>query len=78
MALSPTYLPDETGYLISAVNVDGTKYNIRDFGARNAISASLSVIDELSSIVQGGVHYIGRTTTALADGSHTNPITIGG
>lgn len=45
----------------------GNTYDIKDATARDAI-ASLS----------GGTSFLGVTTTALTDGSTTNPITIGG
>ena len=35
-------------------------------------------IKRLESIIAGGIHYRGKTTTALYDGATTNPITIGG
>ena len=46
---------------------NGTTYDIVDAGAR-------SLIDDLSSYT----NYLGVTTTALADGSTTNPVTIDG
>lgn len=45
----------------------GTTYNIKDATARSQISA-----------LSGAMKYIGTTTTALTDGSTTNPITISG
>lgn len=45
----------------------GTTYDIKDATARSQISA-----------LSGAMKYIGTTTTALTDGSTTNPITIGG
>lgn len=42
----------------------GTTYDIKDATARQSIA--------------GGVSYVGVTTTALTDGSSTNPITING
>lgn len=45
----------------------GTTYDIVDQGARD-------LIEELSSYTQ----FLGVTTTALVDGSTTNPVTIGG
>lgn len=49
----------------------GTSYNIKDAQAR-------ADIETIESAISGGMHYIGVTTTALTDGSTTNPITIGG
>lgn len=37
-----------------------------------------SEIKRLEGLIAGGVHYRGKTTTALYDGSTTNPITISG
>lgn len=48
---------------ISKINVGGTIYDIKDAEARQ--------------LIQGGVKYIGRTTTALVDEATTSPITIG-
>ena len=48
----------------------GTSYNIKDAQAR-------ADIETIESAISGGMHYIGVTTTALTDGSSTNPITIG-
>lgn len=45
----------------------GTTYDIKDATARSQISA-----------LSGAMTYIGTTTTALTDGSTTNPIVIGG
>ena len=70
---------------ISSVFLNGTNYPIKDSDGRKAISAvAVSVdvhtdkIDELFRIVQGGVYYVGKTTTPLYDGATTNPITIDG
>lgn len=46
----------------------GTTYWFKDKEAR----------DRIEQIVSGGVTYIGKTTTALTDGSTTNPIQIDG
>ena len=37
-----------------------------------------SEIKRLEGLIGGGIHYRGKTTTALYDGATTNPITIGG
>lgn len=49
----------------------GSTYDIKDAKAWTDIEA-------LSAAIKGGVHYIGKTTTALVDGSTTNPITVEG
>ena len=55
--------------LISQIKVGSTTYDIKDAEARADIEA-------LEQAIAGGVHYIGVTTTELADGSTTNPIVI--
>lgn len=50
---------------ISKLTVGGSTYDIKDATARDAIAA-----------LQGGMKYLGITTTALTDGATTNPITI--
>lgn len=47
----------------------GTSYNLKDATAR-------ADIETLKGSINGGVHYLGVTTTALSDGALTNPITI--
>lgn len=47
----------------------GTTYNLKDAAAREDI-------EDIKNAVSGGVNFIGSTTTALTDGSTTNPITI--
>lgn len=49
----------------------GQVYNIKDAQARESI-------ETIKVGITGGLHYLGATTTALADGDNTNPITIGG
>lgn len=49
----------------------GTSYNIKDASARVDI-------EDLKSRISGGMHYLGKTTTALTDGSTTNPIAVDG
>ena len=49
----------------------GTTYNLKDAQARTDIA-------EIREAIAGGVIFLGVTTTALTDGSSTNPITIGG
>lgn len=56
-------------YISKITLPSGTTYDIKDAKAWEDIAA-------LSSTIQGGVHYIGKTTTALSDGATTNPITI--
>lgn len=48
-----------------------TPYDLKDSQARTDI-------ENLKGQVSGGVHYIGVTTTAITDGSATNPVSIGG
>lgn len=50
---------------------NNTEYYVKDSEARTAI-------ENLETQISGGVHSIGVTTTALTDGSTTNPIQIGG
>lgn len=49
---------------ISKIKIGTVTYDIKDAVARKNIA--------------GGVHYIGKTTTALTDGATTSPIIIGG
>lgn len=46
---------------------NGTSYDVKDAVARAAIGT-----------ISGAMTYLGTTTTAISDGSATNPITIGG
>lgn len=64
--------------ILSAATVGSTKYEIVDVGARAGVLDNRAKIDEISGLIAGGVHYLGKTTTALSDGATTNPITIGG
>lgn len=52
---------------VAKITVGGITYDLKDAAARDAIAA-----------LQGGMKYLGVTTTALTDGATTNPITIGG
>lgn len=52
---------------ISILQVGSTAYNIKDATARDAIAS-----------LQGGLKYLGVTTTPLTDGATTNPITVAG
>ena len=49
----------------------GSSYDLKDAGARKDI-------EDLKSSLTGAMHYEGITTTALTDGSTTNPITVDG
>jgi hypothetical protein len=62
------------------VQVGTDKHVIRDLSARSALETIIPVIDDLSALTKGGVHYIGKTDTdtPITDGSTTNPIKIGG
>lgn len=56
--------------LISSITLpNGTTYDIKDAYAREQLE---TIIGDLT----GGMHYLGTTTTTLADGVTTNPITI--
>lgn len=50
---------------VSKINVGGTTYDIKDATARDAIAS-----------LQGGMKYIGVTTTPIVDGGSINPIII--
>ena len=64
--------------ILSAATVGSKTYEIVDVDAREGVLDNRAKIDEISSLIQGGVHYLGKTTTSLSDGATTNPITIGG
>ena len=49
----------------------GSEYNIKDATAR-------ADIETLRGSVTGAMHYLGVTTTAITDGSATNPVSVGG
>lgn len=49
----------------------GSEYNLKDATAR-------ADIESLKGSVTGAMHYLGVTTTAITDGSSTNPISVGG
>ena len=61
---------------ISAVNAGGIEYNVADVRAREVALDNRERIEEIKSTIEGGVHYIGKTTTVLADTSTTNPVDI--
>lgn len=63
--------------ILSAATVGSKTYEIVDVDAREGVLDNRAKIDEISGLIQGGVHYLGKTTTALSDGATTNPITIG-
>lgn len=50
---------------VSALSINGTSYTLKDATAREAIAS-----------LQGGMKYLGITTTELTNGATTNPITI--
>ena len=56
---------------ISQINLGSNTYDLKDTEARADILS-------LQSAVAGGTHYIGKTTSAIVDGSTTNPVVIGG
>lgn len=49
----------------------GSEYNLKDSSAR-------AEIENIKGSITGAMHFLGVTTTALTDGSLTNPITIAG
>lgn len=73
---------------ISALNVGGNGYHIKDTEARNAVTAAENRISQnetdistLKAAVKGGTHFIGKIDaekTTLDDGAHTNPVYIVG
>ena len=71
-----TALVANDGNILSATTVGSTKYEIVDVNARAGIIDNRAKIDEISGLIQGGVHYLGKTKTELSDGATTNPITI--
>lgn len=52
---------------VSKLTIGNTTYDLKDATARDAIAS-----------LQGGMKYLGITTTVLTDGATTNPITIDG
>ena len=64
--------------ILSAATVQSKTYEIVDVDARAGVLDNRAKIDEISELIQGGVHYLGKTTTELSDGATTNPITVGG
>lgn len=67
MAYDPT-LPEISKIVLPS----GNPYNIKDLWSRERIV-------EISSLIQGGVHYIGKTTTPLSgDGDTTLSVVIDG
>lgn len=49
----------------------GQSYDLKDAQARSDIA-------DIQRAISGGIHFRGKTTTALTDGATTNPITING
>lgn len=54
--------------VISSINVGGEKYYIKDKELR----------EKVQTLENSALHYLGKTTTELTDGSTTNPIQIDG
>ena len=54
---------------LSKLTVSGTTYDIKD-------AQAWSDIADIKSSITGAMHWLGYTTTALVDGSTTNPIII--
>lgn len=59
---------------LSKLNVGGQLYHLKDSQARTDIAT----LEGAVAALEGGQYFLGVTTTALADQSTTNPITIGG
>ena len=60
---------------ITVPNAAGTAYatyDLKDAWARDKIT------NEILPALEGGTHYIGVTTSAVADGATVNPVTIVG
>lgn len=78
--LAETYLPlttklvNEQNHGLTAVNVSGTEYAVRDSNARSAISGIITTVD---SLVAGGVKYVGKSEdNQLSDGSTVSAIAV--
>ena len=80
MSLSSELVPNLTasGTYLSAVQTAAGKYVIRDLSARSALETIIPVIDDLSALTKGGVHYIGKTTTNITDGAEIGTVEIDG
>ena len=70
---------------ISSVFLNNTNYPVKDADGRTAIRTLAVSVDlhtdeiaDLYRILQGGVYYVGKTTSPLYDGATTNPIIIDG
>lgn len=66
-------MPNSLVSNITVPNAAGTgyaTYDLKDAWARDKIT------NEILPVLEGGMHFIGKTSTALVDGSTTNPITI--
>lgn len=61
---------------ISKIKIGQTSYSIKDAQAREDISSINSEISGIKSSVTGAMKWLGYTTTALVDGSTTNPVSI--
>ena len=66
---------------------NGSTYDVKDATARTQISSEAAtrkaaddsinnIINSLKSSLTGAMHYVGKTSTALTDGSETSPIKL--
>ena len=66
---------------------NGSTYDVKDATARTQISSEAAtrkaaddsinnIINSLKSSLTGAMHYVGKTSTALTDGSYTSPIKL--
>ena len=68
---------DEKKYISKIVN-GGVDLYLKDAEARASIETINDTISDLTSGLTGAMHYIGSTTSAVADGSTINPVVIDG
>lgn len=61
----------EEGVVSMITMLSGTTYNIKDEAARNSIAS-------IQALTDGEMIFLGYSSTAITDGSSTNPISIGG
>lgn len=75
---------------ISQANIGGVTYDIKDAAARTALSAvetrvaenesniaiNAGAISDIQEALKGGVHYLGKVSEILVDGSATSTVTI--
>jgi len=86
LMLAPSFSSESTystgDHVIHGDGLFRAKSDIQTAGEWNPANWDAVTVDSeikrLESSIAGGVHYRGKTTTALYDGSTTNPITVGG